>query len=273
MNFQVYKLMCDIVNQAYSQEDYPNNRFTKFYIEIKQKEMKTVHGRYFRDQRRIEIFNMSRPNGHIVKTTIHEVAHHIDYEMRGSSDHSIQFYEIMKHLLVTAIGMGVMTKNDLLTARDSADTKRLIGYFGDIHNWTILSIFYKPEESTIRVKQSYPIRNLLSARGYHYSSIHQAWEKTLAADLEKELTYLRSITQEENIEVSSSKELSFDSYYYICVFNSYSHKEKLKELGYVYNGYGFKKKSWNKKVVSKELNKEKSMLSDFSGIDIKVYSR
>ncbi|MCF2650876.1 hypothetical protein [Niallia circulans] len=44
MNFQVYELMCDIVNKAYPPSDYPDNRFTKFFIKIQTKELKTIHG-------------------------------------------------------------------------------------------------------------------------------------------------------------------------------------------------------------------------------------
>lgn len=273
MNFQVYELMCDIVNKAYPPSDYPDNRFTKFFIKIQTKELKTIHGRYFRNTREIEIFNMSRPNGHIVMTTLHEVAHHIDYEIRGSSDHSKTFYIVLKQLLVTAIGMGVLNQNDLLTKHDSADLERLIRHFGDINEWDIPFVLYKSEDFTIRVRQSYSIKDLLKARGYHYSKLHQAWEKTFTAGLEDELIYLRGIIQEEHIEVSSSKELSFNTYYYICVFESFQHRERLKELGYIYNGYGIKKKSWNKKVLSKELKKEKIKLNDLVGIKVKVLSR
>ncbi|MDY0944113.1 hypothetical protein [Priestia megaterium] len=93
-SYTIYKTLCDVVDQAYPLESYPDNKFKNFFIDIKVKEMKSIHGRYYPHNRKIEVFNLSRPNGHTIATTLHEVAHHIDHCLRKKSDHSKAFYEI-----------------------------------------------------------------------------------------------------------------------------------------------------------------------------------
>ncbi|KYG33618.1 hypothetical protein [Priestia endophytica] len=46
-SYNIYQTLCDVVKKAYPEDQYPNNAFTKFFVDIKVKEMKTVHGRYY----------------------------------------------------------------------------------------------------------------------------------------------------------------------------------------------------------------------------------
>ncbi|MGP9043210.1 hypothetical protein [Cytobacillus kochii] len=263
--------MCDVVEEAYSTHDSVK-KFTKFYINIIQKEMKTVHGRYYPEKKLIEVFNMSRPDSHIVITTLHEVAHHIDYCLRGTSDHQLEFYTVFKHLLMAAMGMGIIKKEDLDTSKDNQDKVRLIKHFGEIEEWEITQVNYKPKEHVIRVKNSYHIREQLSSRGYKYSKEYQAWE-IVRNNIEEEMEFLLNLTSKNDIEIYESKMLSFDTFYYICASDCYSYKDQLKKEGYIWKGYGLKRKSWNKKVSSKDLERELKKVNNFSGINIKVVSK
>lgn len=272
-SYTIYKTLCDVVDQAYPSESYPDNKFKKFFIDIKVKEMQSFHGRYYPDKRKIEIFNLSRPNGHIIATTLHEVAHHIDYCMRKKSDHSKMFYEILKHLLITAIGMGVMSIEDILSKDDSADKTRLERHFGSIEEWDISAVDYKQDSYFIKVYQSFSIKEKLKNRGYKYSSLDQAWVKEMSvSEAEEEKQVVTQWIEEKNIQIEQANTIKIESYYYLCVSNCYDHKAYLKENGFMWNGYGMKK-AWVKKIPSQSLKSEEAKLLKLPNIKVKVAAK
>jgi len=272
-SYTIYKTLCDVVDQAYPSESYPENKFKKFFIDIKVKEMQSIHGRYYTDKRKIEIFNLSRPNGHIIATTLHEVAHHIDCCIRKKSDHSKVFYEILKHLLITAIGMGVMEIEDILSKNDSDDKKRLERHFGSIEEWDISVVDYKQDSYLIKVYQSFSIKDKLKNRGYKYSSLEQAWLKEInAAEAEEEKEVVAQWIDEKNIQIGQANTIKIESYYYLCVSNCYDHKAYLKENGFMWNGYGMKK-AWVKKIPSQSLKSEEAKLLKLPNIKLKVAAK
>lgn len=233
--------------------------------------MKTIHGRYYPRSKKIEIFNLSRPTEHIITTTIHEVAHHIDFCLRHNSDHSFDFYKIMYSLLEKAIGMGIISKNDIMSATDSADKERLERYFGDINTWQIAPIKYKQDIVTIKVKNSFTIKDILKKNGYNYSPIEQIWEKNIDINkLEKEINFLKSLTKMENIIIDKGNQINIQAVYYISVFFADKYKDYLKSNGYIYNGFNLKNKAWNKKISAKDLDNEMSKIQSLEGIKIKV---
>lgn len=273
LNLKIYKLLTDIIDTAYPEDDYPDNKFKKFFLEVKPEERRGIHGRYFVFKKKIEIFNLSRPTAHVVTTTIHEVAHHIDYCLRGDSDHKQGFYEVMYQLLIAALGMGIITKEDIISENDSADKERLSKYYGEIADWEYEDIDYKTEKRTIKVKNSFSIKDELKERGYKYSPVEQAWVIDLeVSEMEEEISYLESITDPGNIESHHEKNMNIEAVYYILVMNSYDHREFLKSNGYIFNGYNIKKNSWNKKILAKEKDTEISKLNHLDGIKIKVKS-
>ncbi|WP_209369511.1 hypothetical protein [Priestia megaterium] len=272
-SFTIYKTLCDVIDQAYPLESYPDNKFKMFFIDIKVKEMKSIHGRYYPDNRKIEIFNLSRPNGHIIATTLHEVAHHIDCCIRKKSDHSKPFYEIFHQLLVTAIGMGVISKQDILTARDNTDKKWLEKYFGDIEEWDISTLDYKQDSYFIKVYQSFSIKDKLKNRGYKYSSLDQAWVKEMSvSEAEEEKQVVSQWIEEKNIKIEQANTIKIESYYYLCVSNCYDHKAYLKENGFMWNGYGVKK-AWVKKIPCQSLKLEEAKLLKLPNIKVSVAAK
>jgi hypothetical protein len=272
-SYNIYQTLCDVVKKAYPEEQYPNNSFTKFFVDIKVKEMKSIHGRYYPQTRKIEIFNLSRPNGHIVMTSLHEVGHHIDHCLRKKSDHTKAFYEVFYQLLVTAMGMGLVTQEDILTEDDSADKGRLEKHFGPIEEWEISEQDYKKNQYVIKVKQSFSIKDKLKNRGYKYSSLDQAWTKELnEEEVEEEKSTVAQWIDEKCIVVEQANTMKIESYYYLCVSNCYDHRDYLKENGFRWNGYGVKK-AWVKKIPTQSLQKEEAKLLHLANIKVKVAAK
>ena len=274
LNYKFKNVLSDIIDNAYSEADYPNNKFKKFYLEIVNKEMKSIHGRYFPMDKKIQIFNLSRPTGHIVATSIHEVSHHIDHCIRDNSDHKKEFYTIMQKLLITAMGMSIITQEDILTANDSADKERLIRYFGDIDTWDIPHFEYKEDVLTIKVFNCFSIKDKLKNRGYAYSAAEQCWVKDIDRNSEDdEKVFLSTIIDMKNVKIICGNEIDIEAVCYICVLNSYDHREFLKENGYLWNGYSVKKNSWTKKVLAKDKDIELAKVEELPGVKICLVSR
>lgn len=272
-SYTIYKTLCDVIDQAYPLESYPDNKFKKFFIDIKVKEMQSIHGRYYPDKRKIEIFNLSRPNGNIIATTLHEVAHHIDCCIRKKSDHSKMFYEILKHLLITAIGMGVMSIEDILSKDDSADKNRLERHFGSIEDWDISAVDYKQDSYLIKVYNSFSIKDKLKNRGFRYSALEEAWVKEMSVtEAEEEKMTVVQWIDEKNIKIEQANTIKIESYYYLCVTNCYDHKDYLKENGFIWNGYSMKK-AWVKKIPSQSLKVEEAKLRKLPNIKLKVAAK
>lgn len=275
LNIKLYNMLIDIIDNAYPDEQYPANKFKKFYIELIPKERKTMNGRYFPDKHTIEVFNLSRPTGHILTTTIHEVSHHIDHCIRNTSDHKKEFYEIMHNMLLAAMGMGIITKDDLVTANDSSNKKNLIKYFGEVENWQYNSIKYKQDLVTFKVINCFSIKDNLKSRGYRYSTEEQAWSKDIDKKLvNEEIEYLKAIINMENVKIIRGNEIKIEAVYYICVLKSYKYKEFLKASGYLWNGYNkIKKNSWTKKVLAKDKELELAKVANLEGVKIQLVSR
>ncbi|MBG9813630.1 hypothetical protein ABD68_19230 [Bacillus endophyticus] len=272
-SYNIYQTLCDVVKKAYPIEEYPNNAFTKFFVDIKVKEMKSIHGRYYPKTRKIEIFNLSRPNGHIVMTSLHEAAHHIDHCLRKDSDHTKVFYDVFHQLLLTAMGMGLVTAEDILTEDDSADKKRLEKHFGPVEEWEIPEQEYKKDRYVIRVYQSFSIKDKLKNRGYKYSSLEQAWTREINEDeVEEEKNTVAQWIDEKCIVIEQANTMKIESYYYLCVSNCYDHRDYLKENGFRWNGYGVKK-AWVKKIPTQSLQKEEAKLLHLDNIKVKVAAK
>jgi hypothetical protein len=271
MEYKIYMTVCDIIDYLYEEN---REEYKKFYIKIIPKEMKSIHGRYTFNKSLIEIFNLSRPYNHIITTILHEVAHHIDYCNRGITNHKKEFYDVFYNLIIGSLELNIISKNDIITETDSADKDRLEKYFGNIQNWDVKKAEYKKDIKIIKVRNSYTIKEYLQKRGYKYSKVEQLWFREIkVGTISEELDLLRRIINVENIKVIDRTDLEIEAIYYIVVLNSYNYKDILKENGYIYNGYGIDKKSWNKKIKAHELEKEKELLNKLEGVNIKIINK
>ncbi|EDT15821.1 hypothetical protein [Clostridium perfringens] len=265
MQYRIYKTLCDVIDITYPD----NEKYKKFFLDIQNRELKTSHGDYNISNAHIRIFNLSRPYNSIIVTVIHEVSHHIDFCQRKETDHSRKFYDIYHNLLLGALSLGIINLEDIKNIDDSAAPTQLTRYFGDIDTWYFKKKVYKEDINIIKVKNSFNIKEILKRRGYHYSKIEQCWYIELSnLELNNETTYLKSLIEEENIQVSSSIDLKIEAIYYVIVLNSYKHRELLKKRGYIFNGYGINKNSWNKKIKANMLKDELKVLNSLDGVKV-----
>lgn len=147
-------------------------------------------------------------------------------------------------------------------------------YFGSIRNWEVGKVDYKKDIKIIKVSNSYEVKEYLKMNGYRYSKLEQVWVKEIrVGNISEEVNLLKRLIDEENIKIKDRNDLEIEAIYYIAVFNSYMHKDILKQNGYIYNGYGIEKKSWNKKIKASELEREEELLSKLDGIKFKIINK
>lgn len=265
LGLKVHNVLSDIMNEA-----FPNNVFSKFFIEMIPKEYATIHGRYYYKSRKIEIFNLSREPKRILITTIHELAHHVDRNIRGKSGHDKHFYQVHRMLLITAVEMGIVSLRDIAIINDSLDAEKLEAYFGEIMSWKYTPKSYKTNKSMIKVQFSFSIKDILRGRGYKYSKDEKLWEKEIEqCVLKEEVNYLKTIINEKNIIIKKASDVDFQIIYELTAHTLPTNFSVLEKLKYkpMDNGGAYRKY-----IKSTELNNEIAIFrtSGIKNIKLKV---
>lgn len=190
--YRIKILLNNLVEYAYPHSP-KQKAYKAFYVEYIDKEFKSKHGDYNTKNKHIRIFNLSRTEDQLVVTSIHELAHHINFVNDTSHSfepHGQEFYKVYKKLLFTALDMGLFNKwqfiNATADASDSRKVKRML------EEYRPHPIDYKKDMKLIQVFRAYEIRKNLQKHGYKYNSVLKSWEKETEKPLD-EATFLDSI--------------------------------------------------------------------------------
>lgn len=175
--YRIKILLNNLVEYAYPHSP-KQKAYKAFYVEYIDKEFKSKHGDYNTKNKHIKIFNLSRTEDQLVVTSIHELAHHINFVNDTSHSfepHGQEFYKVYKKLLFTALDMGLFNKwqfiNATADASDSRKVKRML------EEYRPHPINYKQDVKLIQVFYAYEIRKNLQKHGYKYNSVLKSWEK------------------------------------------------------------------------------------------------
>lgn len=245
-NVEVWKTL-----KAISEAAFPEKvaLISSFRVEIHATESKSRHGDYHPTTKGIRIFNLSRKSSHIIKTTIHELAHHLDCCFNGDSGHHVRFYTIYKHCLEVAHRMGIINLADTVDAIDATDLKGMARCVGELQ--------YEAQQVRsgfiIKVDNSFAFKDQLKAHGYTFSSTEKLWLMEVSAErLDEEKTWINNITVEANIRIVGRDDNSIDSVYFAILGNKnlFDKKEELKAMGCKYDS----SKGWYKRIPASEKN-------------------
>lgn len=253
LSVKVKKILEDIIDLAYKDEPEENRaNYKRFFIEIVNKECKTVGGWYMPSKRTIQVHNLSHGSGKTVKTCIHELAHHLDYCKNGKSGHQEPFYAEYRKLLYAALNMRIFTAEDVKSDNWSNDRNKV---FKMLSEWAPDYIDYNTDSVTISVTNGYEQRMQLKSHGYGWDGIQQVWSKEISSEeLETEEEFLSAHGLE--YRTSEGAELNIDAVGYIIADGrTYDAKEALKEEGFFFSSKG-KKPAWKKKVVLGQAKEE-----------------
>jgi len=193
----------DLVDYAYK-DDPRLPYYKRFYVEYLKKKLKSKNGDYDPSTHKMRIFTKDRPEISIMKTSIHELAHHIRYAQgvgHGSTAHDKDFYEVYRKLLYAALDMQIFNREAYRSCfKDSTDAKKVQKIL-DAYVPPLKKTDYKKDIWRIRVQKAFQIKDLLKARGYMFNSYDKVWEKELKKeDIEKERAYLKGIGADFSVE-------------------------------------------------------------------------
>lgn len=240
-------------------ETYPDRhgKILSFSVDVIAKEMKSFHGDYHPGLRKMRIFNLGRPTAWIVKTSVHELAHHIDCCFYGKTGHDLQFYTTYKQLLETGHRMGVIDLDlvtDEIGVRDVRQLEKIAGPL-------VYETQVKKSGWLLKVDNAFSFKDELKQRGYTYSSTERVWLiECDASILEDEQGWLHAQTDAQNIRVVAADENEIESVYY-CIMGKdgmFAHKEALKADGFTFNS----KYGWYKRILAKD---QKGLAKDLQG--------
>lgn len=201
---QAKAALIDIVKHAYKGSP-KMKEYCTFDYTIVPKELRSKHGDYHGSKRLIRIFNeSSRTLPQLITTSIHELAHHIDWCNRGTSDHSALFYEEYRNLVFAALDLGMVGINEVLESkRDAADSTKL----------KLMIIEYMEEgrekrekierASRIMVYNAFDIKEALKAAGFRWDGEARAWYKELGENAEHDVALV------ENLMAGSDKNIRY----------------------------------------------------------------
>ena len=235
---------------------FPKEKIAPLEIEFMNQETKSIHGTYNAKENKARIGNLSRPPAHVLITSLHEAAHHCEYQMTGQTGHQRSFYMIYNQLMTTAIEMGMFTYKTATEVTDSASIRQLKRYCGPITIKMNPEKKYKKGKCLIYVFDGYSQRKILSERGYHFNSRAKAWEKELLKEDELgEKEYLKNLS--DSITVWTTEDMLDLTIYAIITVTgkTYECKDILSSLNFTYRDKipGMNVNGWDKKVQSVQL--------------------
>ena len=257
MRRKLYQMCCDIVDEAYPEDrdTHIGGLYKGFRLSLQNRSLKTKHGDYFAKSRTIRVFNLERGADAAIKTTIHELAHHVSLIRSGHLDHSSFFYDEYERLLAAAIRMGILSLSDLESINDrSSDYRKIMKRIKSLKP-VESAVDYKQDIYTFRVRNSFHIKEDLKERGYSYDDLQKLWWKEIDQEqrYEEEL-YLRKIVKnQDDLELTVGNQFVLDVYKKIIIHGGFKVKEQLKELGYRYDKGS---RIWSKRVLSSGLDDE-----------------
>lgn len=167
-------ILNDIIDHAYT-DDPKLPRYKSFYVEYLRKRLNTKNGDYNCKDHRLRIYTKGREDVQVLKTSIHELSHHIDYMRRGDSCHDEEFYSIYRRLLYAALDMGLFDRAAYrMSTKDSSDDTKVLKM---LERYRPRKTEYKKGMVRIRVRKAFKVREQLRERGYTYNAYDRTWEK------------------------------------------------------------------------------------------------
>lgn len=275
---KIKKMLNDIIDAAFQESVSAGvlAKFKRFTIFASETELDSKLGDcwYNKDgSASIRLLGLSRDRYQdSIILAIHEISHHVDRSLNGSSSgHGPEFYRIHKILLYASFDMGILTIDDVLHSELNARNKNKLAKM--MTDYVPRPIDYKSDIAHVFVYNAYAIKDELKARGYSWNGLEFAWTIEVSQDnLDAEKNYLLSLgLSESDIKCVEGAAVVTRLRKSAKLFNvPYESNDLVKKFGYRWTDAG-KKKYWKKKIDGDTLSaEEQKELEKIPGIRIVI---
>ena len=191
MFYEIRNTLIDIILNCYSYlTEEKINKYTKFYIKLENKILKSYLGKYNPKDRSIHLYNIkTESNVSCIVTLIHELSHHIDCMNRHTSAHDEKFYKIHLELLRSAFDMNIIDYKEFMCHSSSAGNIRKLKRLVEKMNYpsTARPVSYKEDYIWIIITSHDRNENAdLKKAGFTFNPYIRKWcQRCLKTDKEK----------------------------------------------------------------------------------------
>lgn len=237
--FYLKAILDDIIDVAYA--DNPKlDLYKKYYIvNSYDKTRKSKHGEYNLSTHEIKLYNFGRGTESVLKTLIHEVAHHVDWANRGTTGHGHEFYGCYRRLLYAALDMGLYKPEFFNVETDSSRDREKVARM--IAEYQPHPVDYKRDKYTISVSGGYEKKDILKGLGFRFNDVNKTWDKEVSDEaIPDETARLADEGLRFEVEDARTVQINHPDYIYAKA-GSYDYKDQLKADGFRYNK---EKKCW-----------------------------
>ncbi len=243
-NHEVWRNLRDIALAAYPTRARELRPFT---VDVLAQESRTKHGDYMPSTGAIRIFNLSRATHEIIKTTVHELAHHVDVCFTGKTGHDLAFYGNYRHLLETAHDMRIVDLakvGDDISVRDLDMMCKKVG----APDWQPHAI--QPDSYLIKVDNAFAHKDALKAAGFRFSPTEKKWVREVtggeraAAEAET-----RQVAPGAEVTVVNTADNTIDSVYFAVMGKDlWGMNDRLREAGFSFH----KTRGWFRRIAASD---------------------
>lgn len=245
--FELRNILLDIMKSTYG------DNMKNFYLNFIAEEKKSKHGDYTLSTKIISIYNLSRDSQYTVTTSIHELAHHCEYMLSGTTGHQKSFYEVYKVLLTCAIKKGYISYDIIRQASDVRDIRMLEKHCGYIDAKYDEEMDINKNLFRISVKNAFNIKEMLSQNGYNWDGLDQAWYKIIEKNIvTQEEQFIKQLDINVNYTINEKNKATIEAIYTIIVSGkTFACKDKLYAIGFTFGNIKTYSKVWYKKIPAK----------------------
>ena len=269
LNVRIKRYLNDLIDYTYPDVSPQEiQRYKRFMVYISLEEKRSRGAYYDESKHIIVLHNLKGGNDFLLFSSIHELAHHLDWCVNGEcSGHQKPWYIEYKKLFFTALNMGLV--DTAMYKEHPYGYKRERQYIEKwLTEYRYEYIDYKPNyPPVIKVYNSFSIKDELKEMHYSWNTAEMIWEKE-STDLENDIQLLKSLNVTQNDQentfikkpyyVLQNNEFHVDPYVFIeAKGDTYQLREYLKEYGFFFREKG---KKWLKKCKSSDYHSNMAML-------------
>lgn len=173
--YQLKKVLDQIVDKAYPDlNERDRKKYHAFYVKLVEKKLKSKNGDYVYTTHVMRIFGIrDKAPARLIKTSIHELSHHIDWCIRGRSDHQKPFYEVYRRLLYASLDLGLLNVEEFVEeGQSSRDFNKVCKM---LQEYRRKRGEYKSDLRRIDILNGYDFRAYLKDRGYSFDAVTKCW--------------------------------------------------------------------------------------------------